>query len=323
MTVKLIAYTAGVKKRTPHYPPGRRPGRSLPRRLRRPRVLILGCGDVGLRLIRAYAPRLNLIAAARSDAGLQQARQAGAQPLRIDLDDPGSLRRLRGLAARVLYSAPPPESGRSDPRARRSVARLAHTQRWVYLSTSGVYGDCAGAWVDETRPVTPRNDRAIRRVAAERSMRDTHRALILRVPGIYADDRLPLARLRQGTPALSPAEDGYTNHIHADDLARIAFTALWRGRAARVIHAVDQSELRMGDWFDAVADRYGLPRPPRLDRATLQARVSPMLWSFMSESRRLSSERLRHELRVRLRWPTVHDFLAHNPDRSSESAPLG
>jgi nucleoside-diphosphate-sugar epimerase len=273
--------------------------------------VILGCGDVGLRLIRAYAPRLHLIAAARSDAGLEQARQAGARALRMDLDDPVSLRRLRGLAPRVLYSAPPPESGRSDPRARRAVARLAHTLRWVYLSTSGVYGDCAGAWVDETRPVAPRNDRAIRRVAAEGFMRATHRALILRVPGIYAEDRLPLARLRQGTPALAPAEDGYTNHIHAQDLASIAFTALWRGGAARVIHAVDQSELRMGEWFDAVADRYGLPRPPRLDRASLQARVSPMLWSFMSESRRLRSERLRRELRVRLRWPTVQDFLAH------------
>jgi nucleoside-diphosphate-sugar epimerase len=275
--------------------------------------VVLGCGDVGLRLIRAYGARLHLIAAARSEVGLQQARQAGAQALRIDLDDPASLNRLRGLAPRLIYSAPPPESGRGDPRARRSVARLARTERWVYLSTSGVYGDCAGAWVDETRPVAPRNDRAFRRVAAERWMRTTRRARILRVPGIYAQDRLPLARLRQGTPALRPEDDGYTNHIHADDLARIAFTALWRGGAGRMIHAVDQSEVRMGEWFDAVADRYGLPRPPRLDRASLRTQVSPMLWSFMSESRRLRGDRLRRELRVRLRWPTVHDFLAQTP----------
>jgi nucleoside-diphosphate-sugar epimerase len=278
--------------------------------MRQPRVVLLGCGDVGLRLIQAYGARLRLIAAARSDDGLMRARQAGARAMRLDLDLRQSLKRLRGLAPSIIYSAPPPHHGHDDPRARRAVATLARTQRWVYLSTSGVYGDCAGAWVDETRPVAPRNDRAVRRVAAEYAMRTRGRALILRVPGIYAQDRLPLARLQQGTPALRPEDDGYTNHIHADDLARIAFTALWRGGATRVIHAVDQSELRMGEWFDAVADRYGLPRAPRLDRASLRAQVSPMLWSFMAESRRLRSERLRRELRVRLRWPTVQDFLS-------------
>jgi nucleoside-diphosphate-sugar epimerase len=277
--------------------------------MRQPRVLILGCGDVGVRLIQAYRDRVRLFAVARSADGLAQAREAGGRALRIDLDDRHALRRLKGLAQRIVYAAPPPDSGRTDPRARRAVTTLANTSRWVYLSTSGVYGDCAGAWVDETRPVAPRNDRAFRRVAAERQMRATRRALVLRVPGIYAADRLPIARLQQGTPALRPEDDGYTNHVHADDLARIAYTALWRGGAGRVIHAVDQSELRMGEWFDAVADRFGLPRPPRLEREALKARVSPMLWSFMGESRRLRNDRLRRELRVRLRWPTVLHFL--------------
>jgi nucleoside-diphosphate-sugar epimerase len=170
---------------------------------------------------------------------------------------------------------------------------------------------------DETRPVAPRNDRAIRRVAAERllrrhgatSARRGARTLILRVPGIYAGDRLPIDRLKRGTPALLPDEDGWTNHIHADDLARIAFAALWRGGSQRVIHAVDDSNIKMGDWFDAVADAHGLPRPPRLGREALQAAVSPMLWSFMSESRRLSNRRLKRELRLRLHHPTVRAFL--------------
>ena len=280
--------------------------------MRRPRVLVLGCGDVGLRFVQGWSARLQIVAVARSAEALAQARAAGARVVRADLDDRSSLKRLKGLAHRVLYSAPPPDSGRTDPRARRAIAALHGTQRWVYLSTSGVYGDCQGAWVEEHRPVAPRNDRAFRRVAAERLLRSTHRALVLRVPGIYAGDRLPLARLRQGTPALRAEDDGYTNHIHADDLARIAFAGLWRGGASRVIHAVDASDIRMGDWFDAVADAHGLPRPPRLSREAVKAQVSPMLWSFMGESRRLSNRRLMRELRVRLRWPTVHDFLAGN-----------
>jgi len=290
-----------------------RAARVLPRRMRKPRVLVLGCGDVGLRFVQGWSSRLQIVAVARSADALAQARAAGARTIRADLDARASLRRLRGLASRVLYSAPPPDKGRTDPRAKRAVAALQGTQRWVYLSTSGVYGDCGGAWVEEHRPVAPRNDRAFRRVAAEQTLRSTRRALILRVPGIYAQDRLPLARLRQGTPALRTEDDGYTNHIHADDLARISFAGLWRGGNSRVIHAVDASDIRMGDWFDAVADAHGLARPPRLSRDEVKAQVSPMLWSFMGESRRLSNRRLMRELRARLRWPTVHAFLAENP----------
>ena len=133
---------------------------------------------------------------------------------------------------------------------------------------------------------------------------------MLRVPGIYAGDRLPIERLQRGTPALVETDDVHTNHIHADDLAAIAFVALWRGRSQRTVHAVDDSAMRMGDYFDAVARTFGLPPPPRLPREALRAAVSPMLWSFMSESRRLDNRRLRRELRVRLRWPTVDAFLA-------------
>ncbi|MEY4864436.1 MAG: hypothetical protein RLZ51_2531 [Pseudomonadota bacterium] len=289
--------------------PGLRPARPLPRRLRKPRVLVLGCGDVGLRFVQAWSKRLQIIAVARSAQSRDQARAAGARAIHADLDDPASLRRLRGLAPRVLHSAPPPDRGRTDPRTRNALSALHATRRWVYLSTSGVYGDCAGDLVEEHRPVAPRNDRAFRRVSAETQLRTTRRALILRVPGIYAEDRLPLQRLHQGTPALLPAEDGYTNHIHADDLARIAFYALWRGGSGRVMHAVDASDMRMGDWFDAVADTFGLSRPPRLAREEVRAQVSPMLWSFMSESRRLSDQRLHRELRCGLVWPTVTAFL--------------
>jgi nucleoside-diphosphate-sugar epimerase len=178
-----------------------------------------------------------------------------------------------------------------------------------------VYGDCGGALVHEHRRVAPRNARARRRVDAERVLRAWALATgaslaVLRVPGIYADDRLPLRRLEQGTPALRPEDDVYTNHVHADDLARIVLASLWRGRPGRVVHAVDDTRMKMADYFDAVADAFNMARPPRLPRAQLQSVVTPMLLSFMSESRRLDNTRLKRELRVRLRHPDVAATLA-------------
>lgn len=284
---------------------------------------MLGCGDVGLRFARAYAGRLRIVGVVRRDDARDAVRAAGAVPLRADLDARRGLRRLAGLGPRVLHSAPPPNDGPDDPRTRHALAAMHRAHAWVYLSTTGVYGDCGGARFDETRAVAPRNDRAVRRVAAERALRrraarGAIRATVLRVPGIYAAERLPLERLQRGTPALVDADDVHTNHVHADDLARIAFVALLRGRSQRTVHAVDDSSMKMGEYFDAVARAYGLPPPPRLPRDALRAAVSPMLWSFMSESRRLDNRRLRRELRVRLRWPTVDAFLrAHGGQAAS------
>jgi nucleoside-diphosphate-sugar epimerase len=190
--------------------------------------------------------------------------------------------------------------------------------RLVYVSTTGVYGDCGGDQFDETRPVAPKNSRAVRRVDAERMLRQwalrAHARLsILRVPGIYAADRLPLERLRQGTPALSAEEDVYTNHIHADDLARIIALTLRRGASQRVYHTVDDSDMKMGEYFDVVADAFQVARPPRVSRTELASQVSSMLLSFMSESRRLSNDRMRYELGVRLKYPTVAEFLLQLP----------
>lgn len=265
-----------------------------------------------------YADRLRIVGVVRRAEAATAVRAAGARPMRIDLDDRRACMRLAGLAPRVLHSAPPPAAGPGDPRTRHALAALAGARHWVYLSTTGVYGDCGGALVDETRPTAPRNERAVRRVAAERMLRRRAasgriRSTVLRVPGIYAADRLPLERLRRGTPALQASDDGYTNHIHADDLARIAFTALWRGRSQRTVHAVDDSAMKMGEYFDAVAVAFGLPLAPRLPREALRAAVSPMLWSFMAESRRLDNRRLHRELRVRLQYPTVAAFLASLP----------
>lgn len=283
--------------------------------LGRPRLLIVGCGDVGMRLIPLLRSRFRVFALTSQSERLSELRSSGVIPILGNLDSPQSLYRLKGLADIVVHLAPPPMQGSLDQRTRNLVAILPRHGRLVYVSTTGVYGDCKGAFFDETRPVAPVNARAERRVDAERVLRRWARhhegkLSILRVPGIYAADRLPLERLRQGTPALLDSDDVYTNHIHADDLAQIIALALFRAQPLRVYHTVDDSALKMGDYFDQVATAFKLSLPPRVPRAELSKQVSPMLLSFMSESRRLSNERMKTELGVRLRWPAVSDLLA-------------
>jgi nucleoside-diphosphate-sugar epimerase len=268
-----------------------------------------------MRLLPLLAARFRVFALTSQPERRAELRAAGAIPVVADLDRPQTLARLRGLAPYVVHLAPPPPEGSMDCRTRNVTAILPEGAHVVYVSTSGVYGDCGGALVDETRPVAPRNARARRRVDAEQVLRTWARRArgqlaILRVPGIYAPDRLPLKRLEQGTPALRPEDDVYTSHIHAEDLAQIIALALFRALPGRVYHAVDDTRMKMGEYFDAVADGFGLPRVPRLPRAELQAAVSPVALSFMSESRRLDNARIKRELGVRLRWPRVEQALA-------------
>ncbi len=279
-----------------------------------PRLLIIGCGDVGMRLLPLLRERFRIVAVTSQPGRVAELRAAGAVPIVANLDQPHSLARLARLARYVVHLAPPQSEGTTDSRTRNLCAILPDAATVVYVSTSGVYGDCGGTLIDETRPVNPVNARARRRVDAEQVLRTWARRAhgrlgILRVPGIYGADRLPLERLRKGTPALTAADDVYTNHIHADDLARIIVTALFRLQPNRVVHTVDDSAMKMGEYFDTVADAFGLPRPPRLPRVELRELVSPMLLSFMSESRRLSNRRMKQELGVRLRYPTVADAL--------------
>ena len=381
------------KGQTPHYRP-------VPRRFRRQRLLIIGCGDIGQRVVQQLHHGWQVMGVARSDETLQKIRTAGALAMRAD-----DAHRLARWATHILHAAPPASRdgevtdrltrgwlqalarargqrarttsrpGRTHRLGARSAAALlavpapaaqarsqsqhAPAPRLVYLSTTGVYGDRGGAFTRETDTLQPLTDRARRRVDAERQVRygihrpdgsnagsrradsphadsarpdSAHRdgahvsgprhrrlqqpplpALVLRVPGIYAADRLPVERLRQQVPALVPADDVITNHIHADDLARIARTALLRGPRQRVINAVDDSQMTLGDYLDQVADRLGLPRPPRHSRAELARTLSEVRMSFMRESRRLDTRRLKRELRVRLQWPTVAEFLARAP----------
>jgi nucleoside-diphosphate-sugar epimerase len=301
---------------------------ALPARFRRQRVLIVGCGDVGLRtagqLGAPQSQRVRLMALTSSPERMRLLRACGITPLLGNLDDPASIQRLAGIAHRVIHLAPPPteRQGASDrdPRSLALVRALrlrTPPQALVYGSTTGVYGDCAGQWVDETRAVNPHTPRAQRRVDAERLMRflgrSAVRVSILRIPGIYAADReggTPRERLLKGTPVLAAKDDVYTNHIHANDLARACAAALWRGKPQRVINVTDDTDLKMGDYFDLAASLYGLSKPPRISRGDANTALPLMLLSFMSESRRLDNTRMKQELRIKLRYPHVRDGLS-------------
>ena len=279
------------------------------------RLLIVGCGDIALRALPRLVRDYQVFALVRAAAQAERVAALGAIPLTGDLDNPTTLAALSGGSDLVLHLAPPGESGERDQRSANLIAALSTRppKRLVYISTSGVYGDCGGAWVDEERPLAPQTVRALRRADAERlllawSKQSGVAVAVLRVPGIYAAERLPLAQLRHGTPILREADDVYTNHIHADDLAELCCAALERGTAGRVYNASDDGEIKMGDYFDLVADRARLPRPPRIARTEAEAgAIGEGLLSFMRESRRLVNTRMKAELGVRLRYPSVYE----------------
>jgi len=269
------------------------------------RLLISGFGDIARRAAPSLGTRFEVRVLSRAQG--------------MDLDRPATLAALEAVDA-VLHCAPPPPSGAADTRTANLLNALENGKilptRFVYIGTSGVYGDCGGALVDELRPVNPQSARARRRADAEARLAlwcTAHRVqlVVLRAPGIYAPDRLPLARLCAGTPVLRDADDVYTNHVHADDLAAICVRALDDAAPAGTYNASDDSQIKMGAWLDLVADRAGLPRPPRVSRAECAGRVPPELLSFMNESRRLDNTRLKHTLGVRLRYSTVREGLGY------------
>ena len=283
------------------------------------KILIVGSGDVARRILSQLAPRARVYALLRNAGKATEWREAGATPVMADLDDRRSLQRLAGLADVILHLAPPPGDGSFDRRTRNLLAALGKgkslPRSLIYVSTTGVYGDCGGAVIDETRHLQPESSRAGRRVDAERVLRDWGArngviVAILRAPGIYAADRLPVERLQRGTPALVEADDVFTNHIHADDLAAACLAAIRRGRANRAYNVVDDSDLKMAAYFDLVADAFGLPKAPRLSRSEAGKVLSPVQMSFMRESRRIGNRRLKNELKLKFAYPTVVEGIA-------------
>jgi nucleoside-diphosphate-sugar epimerase len=294
----------------------------LPSRFKRERLLIIGCGDVGQRVVRVQR-HVQVVALTSSPERVDSLRAQGVTPVVGNLDAPASLQRLAGWATRVLHLAPPPLLDSTDPRTlalTRMLMRRNAPSSVVYGSTSGVYGDCEGAWVNENRRVNPITLRAQRRVDAEARVRhlgrlrsSVVRVSVLRIPGIYAPNRVggtPRERLLRGTPVLAREDDVFTNHIHADDLARACQLALWRGQSQRTYNVNDDSQMLMGDYFDMAAGFYGLAKPPRISRAQAQTELPSMQLSFMSESRRMVNTRMKRELRLQLRYSDTKSGLA-------------
>ena len=295
-------------------------------------VFIVGCGDIGTRLARRWLAAGRRVAAlCRSPDRADGLRALGVQPVFGDLDDVFSLRSLRTAGELVYYLAPPRSPGRNDIRMRTFVGAITAQgppARIVLLSTTSVYGDHQGDWVDEQSPPRPATARAYRRLDAEKVARAYGRAqgvpvIVLRVAGIYAEDRLPVQRLVRGEPLVCAEQSPYTNRIHAEDLVTVLVAAAERGRPDTVYNVSDGEPLRMTQYFFAVADALGLPRPPTVDLDQAVQLLSPAMMSYLKESRRLSNHKMLHELNVHLKYPSLESGLCSVRAAAPLATPTG
>jgi nucleoside-diphosphate-sugar epimerase len=281
-------------------------------------VVIIGCGDIGQRVARRWHTRsAHVVGLSRNPATCEVLREAGIEPLQADLDDPASLAGLPVKNAVVYYFAPPPREGITDPRLRNWLAGIADDTlpaRVVLISTTAVYGDSGGDWVTEQSPLQPGTDRGHRRLDAETTLQawSGHTGVpvvILRVPGIYGPGRLPRARLEKGLPVLNEAESGYTNRIHSEDLADVCVAAAERGEPGAVYNVSDGRPGTMTEWFNAVADHLGLPRPRQISLHEAETQVSAGMLSYLKESRRISNRKMVEELGVELAYSDLGEGL--------------
>jgi len=285
-------------------------------------TLIIGCGETGVRVAaRLVAAGDSVMGVVQSEASAQRVRSVGAKALRLDLDalaDNPADSLLVHLEAcdRLLYFAPPPRRGDMDSRMQSVLTALhagghpvpAHV---VYISTSGVYGDCGGEWVDETCPLNPESDRAVRRVDAEaRITAFAEHAIILRAPGIYGPDRLPIARVLEGGPVLDDEDGGWSNRVHIDDLAAIAYRAATEHWPHRIYNACDGTPTRLSQYYDALAELLGAAPVPRITWQQAEKQFSSMRLSFLRESRRISNQRLLEDTGYPFAFADFRDGLA-------------
>jgi len=277
-------------------------------------VLIVGCGYIGRRVaVLLQAENFRVTGCVRSAQSAAQLDSLGIHSLVVDLDQPAAKPGWAGGFDEVFYFAPPPAQGEQDPRMQAFLQALDNREpprRIVYISTSAVYGDCQGAWISESQPVNPATSRGQRRLHAEQQLVDwcaqqQSQWIILRVPGIYGPEKLPLARLREGTPVLREQDSPYTNRIHADDLARVCIAAMNSPHARTLYNVSDGHPSNMTDYFFRVADAAGLPRPPTVSRAGAQQVLSAGMLSFLQDSRRMSNAKMLDELQVELQYPDL------------------
>ena len=293
------------------------------------KIFIIGCGDIGSRVARLAGEKgIPVSALVRPGKGAEKLMGLPVATVPGDLDDPASLGNLAAKGTLLFYFAPPPGGGETDPRMRAFCAAIApgeEPRKVIYVSTSGVYGDCGNGIVTEETPVNPQTSRARRRLDAETTLRKWGEernipVVILRVTGIYGPGRLPLSYIESGQPVINEEEAPYTNRIHADDLARICLAAASRGEGGDIFNVSDGQTGTMTHYFNAVADLLGLPRPPQVSREEAGRLISPLMLSYMSESRRMDNSKMLEKLRVRLLYPTLEAGLKGSPGDGNEKS---
>lgn len=267
--------------------------------------VIAGAGYTGSRLARALFQHGKVTVIARRNDALQGLDE-GIHRIVADLDTAAATRFAR--PATVIYLAPPPAAGTDDPTIETFLAHCGALRRLVYLSTSGVYGDCDGEQVTEQRTPAPRTARARRRLAAEMSLGEWSQrhgcdTVILRVSGIYGPGRLPLQRIRRREPVLKESDSGPGNRIHVDDLVRSCLLAATADTPPPVVNISDGNYLSSSGFTRLVAQLAGLPLPPEISLQQARNAFTPMRWSFLAESRRLDITVMREQLGVDLEYP--------------------
>ncbi len=277
-------------------------------------VLIIGCGYIGTRVaVREIQDGKRVRALARSPEARRRLRAVGVESLPGDLDQPAALSSLRATATIVYYFAPPPSRGTRDPRMRAFLSTLGTEtlpERVVLISTTGVYGDCAGRWINEGYPTNPEAERAHRRLDAEHALRAWSQTVaipvvILRVPGIYGPDRLPVQRLKKRLPVLREQDSPWSNRVHAHDLVEACVAAADRRCAGGIYNISDGHPSTMTDFFNRVADALNLLRPPQVSREQAKKMLSAEMWSYLQESKRIDNTKMREVLGVTPRYPTL------------------
>lgn len=273
------------------------------------KILISGYGDIGKRVAQRHLPHsTQVFALCRSHH-----HEDTIQFINHDLDQ--AIADLPPFDA-IYHFMPPPSNGEIDPRVGHLLSALTQAPRKMLLiSTSAVYGDCQGEWVDENAPLRATSERGRRRADGEAQWRQWAEAhgsdwIIFRVPGIYGPGRLPLARIEKGIPMVEEAAAPFTNRIHCEDLAQLAFLAVSENRMHGIYNVSDGQPGNMTQYFNAVADAAGLPRPPQISLVQAKQQLSLGMLSYLSESRRLRIDKLLRDSNYQFRYPDLASGLA-------------
>jgi len=281
------------------------------------KIWIIGCGDIGRRVAKLHQGE-KISAVVQSAISVLACEKQGINAYPMDFDQPVTLFEnmlAEKISSNIYYFMPPPSKGREDTRLKYFLEEIGNrSKRIVLISTTGVYGDSKGAWIDENTPVNPKADRAHRRLSAEKQLKNWSKQtggeyMILRVPGIYAQDRLPLARLKKGLPIVKKEEAGWTNRIHADDLAQACKSAMQCACSNEIINICDGNPSTMSDYFNQIADFANLPRPPQISMKEAEKTLSIGMLSYLKESRRIANNKMLKLLKIKLQYPDLKSFL--------------